>query len=754
MSLLKNIVHSAGSAISSAAKTVVGAVSTAAKTVASVIVSPFISSGTVRPASTTTATTPKLTFSSPANDVEIVNAIADVLQKQKSTIEDWYIDECKWVAQFLTVPVITPATMISALPPAGQTPSASTSSQVRAIVGMFGRITSVITPTSNPTNNDNSVACAQAIANVKALIENICTFATKAKNSGFSPPDNPFAIIAQMNADRGDSFDPINVSTNYASDLVFNIKAYVDLLEAERQGGINFASKDPINQAQLAHISLSFNGLGGSGNVAADIMAFMPDSDQVKQNIAAQELAVLDFTKRVPYILFTLGYNNGSKKGILLGWKKIPDATGFLINRHATFSIASNQINITNDDIKKTTDSYLDYAKTHALSYLEDIDEKSVQLYFDEDMVDDELYTYTLQAYQKQSKAGTLFSIKTKEVQSSLPLEGNILDVLIKMDPGVRQIIGWNKPQNGQEATPRYQINPSTISPWPAYAQCILGNSSYDWLLAAVNIRASVSRKDARTTTRQYSYLNASSDFLKMQMGAGNFVQPENGVAELISKVEDSISTYGIVQTMLEIFQETGISYYFDGRDPADTSPFDKAGTDSLKTSSIFSIIGSAIDPETATVDIRVVANNMAQLSSAQGGTLSAGTVLGQGQKTSVNPSELSVPEQSNATDSLSSEDSLQFISKLGKMDDSIVDLTTFEGISRLMRVIRIFSDFGPDKIKSTVVDVPQPQAPKVSNDQTDTGPSHLEPTSRDEGPVSNPPNISTRNNSRNTQTP
>jgi hypothetical protein len=676
-------------------------------------------------------------FVAPTNDVEIINSIANSLQKQPPALGNWFIDEVLWVAWYLNI------SNARVRPPQPSVqPVITTAPQLSSLKVMIGRLLNPVTPRSNPVDAIRNVQCMMSLANIKLFAERVTDFTAKAKNSGFSPPDNPFVAIAQLNAGRGTTFTPINVSATYASDLVFNIKVYVDLLEAENQGGINFESEDPINKAQLGHVVLSFDGLGGSGNVAADIMSFLPSSDQVKQNIAEQEFAVLDFTRRIPYLLFTLDYNVNGKSGVIIGWKKIADASGYVVQRHSSFAQSDTYVNIDNDRIKADTAKYLDYAKLHALTYLEDFDDAVVQLYFDDALLPDEYYIYTLQAFQYRSQMnGKLFSGASKAVAYTPFTFMQINDVIQKMDPMTRQITGWIPAATWDEQpTPIYKTYPSTISPWPAYAQYLITDPMHDWILAAVNIRASINRGDNRSATRKFSYLNAQHDFLTAMAQAGNLVIPDN-ISEIAKGVENSISQFGVSQTILEILQDTGITYYFDGRDPRDNGVFDRAGTEYI-TTSLFHVIASAIDPDTATIDLKAVAYNMSQLASSPGTDLKVGTDIG-GKNINVNakPSELAIPDPDKQTDT-TAEDPFQFIAKLGKMDDSVVDLTTFDGISKLIRVIRIYSDFGPDKVKA--VTVTTPPTPPPPNRPPPPQPPRQDPpveSPPDEGPSYDPSN-------------
>jgi hypothetical protein len=541
---------------------------------------------------------------------------------------------------------------------------------------------SLTNPVTWTANEATRAQTFQAVSNVLALIARVESFSQRAAAVGYIPPDNPFTVIAGMNSARGNVFSRIVVSDKTASDLVYSIKVVINLIDAENQGAVDLTNRK-INAAQLSHVRLSFDGFGGSGNPATDILRFLPDADAIKEEQARLALSVLDFSKRVPYILFTMEYSpvhGAPPVGTIIGWKKIADASGYIIKRRRVFSRFETEISLDNETLSKQSSVLLNYVKAYATTFFNNIDDSSIMVYLDTQMYPDEYIVYKVQAYQVQSG----------EISATLTIDSTP----VSLTPSNKQSIKGTIASMDSTFT---ENNEETISPWPAFAQYLYGDSTYDWILAAVNTRASITRGDDRATTRKYSYLNAHSSFLFAQADGGKLVKPSDPNS-VIRNITDSVQRYGVSQTIQNLFDETGISYYFEGRDAREDTHFDRAGTESVTTSNLFNVVASAIDPETAIVNLKTLAMNMATLLTQQ--LLDIGTAVQPGQQSSENakPVEIAVPSPEEMT-VMQAEGPLQYIVKLGDLRDSYADLTTFDGISKFMRVVRILSDFGPDKV-------------------------------------------------------
>jgi hypothetical protein len=268
------------------------------------------------------------------------------------------------------------------------------------------------------------------------------------------------------------------------------------------------------------------------------------------------------------------------------------------------------------------------------------------------------------------------------------------------------------------DAIKTYYNFTEAVSPWPAFAQVLYGNSNYDWLLAAANVRASINRLDDTATTRKYSYLIAESTFLFQQADAGSLVMPSD-MNDIITNISTAITKYGVSQVIQNLLDETCISYYYEGRDPQSDPHFTTSATS--QNSNLFNIIASTIDSDTATLDLKSLISNMSQLTRM---SLSSATSTSKNTSTSnASPSEISVSATGSSTNAQKAE-SQQFINELGDLRDATIDLQTFDGISKLMRTIRIISDYGPNRSRTststtTVTEYAKPKTTTTSTAHT-----------------------------------
>lgn len=551
--------------------------------------------------------------------------------------------------------------------------------------------------TDTPNLTQASVG-SSARKNLFIFMTNVSGFATRAKNVGFSPPDNPFVEIARLNSLRSNSSIDLPVTEKQADDIIFNIQAYVDLLEAYAQGAIDL-NKGAFDAAQLEHVTLSYSGLGGTGNNAADLMRLLPDADEIKAKKAAEALSILNFSKRVPKVIFTAEYMPSPSvgpEGVLIGWKKMSDAGGYIVKRHAVIDNSDIEYEISNEDVAKN-DIYMDYAKSYALTFYDNINPESVCLFLDRDVPSHEYFIYRIAAYQTKKESTT--SIVPSDF-IKIHLDGSkkilIINRITELDPGDFEKLGEE-----------------TISPWPVVAEQILGDASLDWILAAANTRDSINRGDTKAISRKYSYLNAHVKFLLEQADQDKLVRP-NSISDVRDAISSAISTYGVMQTIEALLQETGVLYYFDGRDARDDTTFDRAGTLDIKSSGVIGAVAAAIDPESATIDLKALATNLATILS-DGKLEDYTTTLDTAARKAAGAKPQQIDLDPSKINDSSADSGVQYVSLLGEMDDTIVDLTTFDGLSKFMRVIRVMSDFGPNRIppeKPTPVPDPEPPAP------------------------------------------
>lgn len=517
------------------------------------------------------------------------------------------------------------------------------------------------------------------------LINNINGFVARAKNAGYSPPENPFTLAMSFNEGRV-GFTPVLVLDDVALRILKGVNDYLILYAAEQTGQLNFNTA--VNSsAQISSARFSLQGFGGTVDATVDLAKLLPSADEVKAQKALDALSVFDFSKRIPKILFTCEYApDGVNRGILIGWKKVGDAAGYIIKRRNIFDSSERTYGLTNADIEEQNRRFGEYARAWIMTFYDSVDPNSICLYLDADISPNSYYLYNLQSFQLQNGSpGEMFNVEITPFNISQSLKMKIRAQLEALDPN----------------DPSFQgTYPDTISPYPVIAQNILGDSKYDWLLAALNIRNSINRRDPRAETRSYSYLSAQLDFLFSQADAGKFVVPKGRqVAPLISKISDAIAQFGVGQVVKEILQETGALYYFEGKDANDNSLFTNVSSEQ-NVGSLVATIAASIDPETATLNLNTLASNLPVL--MQGGVVATANTLQPKARTSnvdAGVSEIEIPN-SDIVDDVNSADEIRFLRTLGNIGDGIVDLTNVDGIASFMRVLRIFSDIGPNRGK------------------------------------------------------
>ena len=554
------------------------------------------------------------------------------------------------------------------------------------------------------------------------VINRVNDFVARAKNAGFVPPENPFVLAMSYNVGRIGYF-PIKISSAIASKIVKNIVAYVALLDAERTGKLNLNNAN--SSAQLSSVKLSLDGFGGSGDALLDLSKLLPDADEVKTQKATEALSVFDFSKRIPKLLFTAHYApDGIPKGIIVGWKKVPDASGYVIKRRNVFDGNEVTYGLTNSDVNASTARLSEYMKAWILTFYDNVNHSNVCCYLDADVSPHAYFFYKIQSYQLQNGSpGSMFKVETAPHFISQATKVQIRSQLELLDPN-RDKLAKNAASNLRGLPPAQAGNPDLISPWPVLAHFILGDSKYDWLLAAINIRQSINRGDTRSTTRNYSYLAAQLNFLFAQADAGKLVVPKNkNMAELLNNVSDAISQFGTNQVIREVLQETGALYHFEGKDPNDNAMFTNVDASTLGDSGLIATVAAAIDPETATLNLRTLATNLPKLLSGEFVSINSSLAdkVERNSSKTASTTEIEIPNFDKPSDT-AAEDEIRFLRQMGDVGDGIVDLTTVDGIATFMRTVRIFSDIGPNRGAPVVNEVtplfpdpvrPPPPAPR-----------------------------------------
>lgn len=609
-------------------------------------------------------------------DLEIILDLIDVLHTPPPQATPEYNSICQRVSDFLNAhipqkidPIIKSGWTFGKFPEQGNVSSATGSPNDP---GSF--------PDGGWTSHQiDAISANYARQNIYDFINAVNSFIARAKNAGFQPLENPFVVCASYNEGRT-GFTPINISSEKATSLANDIRKYVDLIRADRAGNLSLDA--PIDKAaQISSARFSFDGMGGTGNTSVDLSKIFPDQDTLKEKRALESLSIFDFSKRTPRVIFTTSYApDGTLKGMIIGWKKIPDAAGYVIKRRDLFTGHERTYVVDNALAQASTERLSSYVKAWVLTFYDNIRHDSVYSYLDADLSSDSYYVYKVQAFQnKNDRPGAIFNVETSPVKFTGDDKRSIRSQLERLDPG-----------KGADS----------ISPYPILSHFLFGNSKYDWLLAAVNTRASANRLDSRTTTRGFSYLAAQLDFIFLQADNGKFVVPKGkNLGPVFDNISDAISRFGCSQVIGEVLKETGALYHFDGKDPIDEGTFQDLSNPQSPGSGIVAVVAAAIDPENATMDLKNLSSNLPRLLAGEFVASSDRLgVLNRPKGKSSSTGEIDPPAEFDSTTSVNSEDEIQFLSKLGDLSETIADLTTVEGIGLFMRTVRIFSDVGPSR--------------------------------------------------------
>ena len=626
----------------------------------------------------------------------IVMDVADVIGTPPPEIGQDFLDLCNRVASLLNVSI-----------------ERELRSSVSDVKVDIQRIVTPVSPTEEDPSDpaepvDSPVAIRNAALSYRSAIfsffDAVTSFIATASNAGLVPPDNPFVVIAGLDAARrnemsmivqsagteffpqGNSAYPVKVTAQQADDLVFNMGAFVQLIKAQKQGKIDVdqVAKD---SAQIGSFSFSLAGLGSSGDPAVDLLRFIPSADEIRAQKNLELLSAFDFRKRVPRIVFIADYDVlGKRSGAIIGWKRISDASGYVIKKVSVFERAQATLQVTNADLETSRDSVGSYVEKFVSPFYDDIDFKNVCLYLDTGVSTDQMYRYSVQAFQtRMEEQGRIFTVPTS--------------------PSSFSLVNRNKVQASLSSLANQYFGDSAtgddVNPWPVLSSQVFGDSRFDWILAAVNFRAALNRGESLSDAKDFSYLGARVSSLFSAMDSGRFVLPTS-VDDIISGINSAVSRFGVGQTVSEVFQETGILYYLEGSEPANPDGFNRAGVVDVGRSPALSAVFSAIDPQTTTLDLRVLGENM--LSTLNDSGFSSRTeVMGVRPPASSSPvvpstaQEIVVPDI-GASSAVVAQGDIQFLVSLPSKEDSVIDLTNFDGISKLVRCVRLFSDSGPGR--------------------------------------------------------
>jgi hypothetical protein len=457
---------------------------------------------------------------------------------------------------------------------------------------------------------------------------------------GYLLPDSPFPKIEEINVSRT-LFSAVPLEYNDQIRLVNAGRELSETTTAYEAGTITFTRKPA---AQISSYEFSIDGMAKqSGDPLTDILGYQPDGDFVKRKRALDSLSKLEFSKRKPYLLFTLENPGG---GVAVCWGKMRDASGYVISRRDVFyGVDLPDIALRNDDLVTSTRALLaDERFFQALSFYDWTTAQDVFAFVDDTLARDTLYSYRVSALQKKAPASPfIFDVPMNALLFSPTLVKSTNDAL-------------------EREAKVFGRDPTTMSPYPAIAQAVYGDPSYGWIIAGCNILASRRRGDSDDAVRANSYIGSSVDRLLAEVQAGRVFIPSD-IRKVQETVENAVSSYGISQTILSVLDGTGVTHFISGKDDPNGIQATQQSVEGSTTG--LARILSVIDPETATLDPKLI-------------------VIG-GQANSLRNSSVPVRDSS---------DGVKTFDEI--IDEGVIDLTVYAGVSRFMQLLRTVYDFYP----------------------------------------------------------
>jgi hypothetical protein len=496
-----------------------------------------------------------------------------------------------------------------------------------------------------------------------------------AASQGYVLPADPTPTFNAINATRA-LFAQLTISDDVSTQLSEAAIGLSQVVAAYQAGTITFNRSQPA--AQLSSFEVSVDGMTSpSGDALADVLGYQPDANIVKQQAALSSLAGLDFSKRQPYLLFTADViTNGKRQnGTIVAWQVMHDASAYSVVRTDVFGqVTYPAITLANADVQASTAQLLtDNNFQQVLSYYDWITPSNVYAFVDSGTMPNTLYSYTVTGLQAIAPSSPfLFNVPMSALYLSAAQAAQV-QALIAADL--------------TEFADSGSIN--SVSPYPALAQAVYGDSSLGWILAGVNVQASQTRGDDYDATLLLTYMGAQATDIIQEAAAGRLFVP-NDINSVHANVDAAISSYGVSQTLLAVLDATGMTLFISGKDdPLGSQPTVEALADA--TGGLAKVL-SAIDPQTATLDPQVLAAALSVPTTDSAAKSYTFQEVSSGAPTAVHTFQFGV----NAGSSPPVAVAPSLSSVLGTQT---IDLTTYIGISSLMQLLRTVYDFYPGSL-------------------------------------------------------
>ncbi len=409
-------------------------------------------------------------------------------------------------------------------------------------------------------------------------LSDISAFVVRAGSAGLFVSSDPVPELRRMNAGRRVGREIPDAPDGYR-ELTETLTTLSSLVGREQSGTLTL-DRDP--RIQVGSVEISFDGIDG---LPSDVF----DADSLKRQQALDQLARLDFTKRRVRVLFVSEYEHDGRVDLVVGWRKIRDATGYFMSFRDVFDDSVVTSDVGSRDLDLPESDVLEfYRKTLAPLIGPRVRERDVALFRVGDVGRNRLYSFRVSAYQRVSSSrNDLF----RAVVSRLTMSSSQLDELEALVSG-------------------FTADTQSVTPYPFLSELLYGTRGYGWVLAGLNLLSAFERGSDISTVRSYSYLGADLAGMTAAIRSGAFYVPSD-ISAFGDRLDASLSNFGLSATLGEVLEKCGVLLFFDEREgfDVDTPTLDREAA--LRETSAVAAVLAAVDSETATMDPALVRANM-----------------------------------------------------------------------------------------------------------------------------------------------
>lgn len=501
--------------------------------------------------------------------------LMDVQCQPPEVMTPGYVEACSRAAVLLRSPVlVTPTSLqigsllsLMARPPGVTNPYYS--SLAPSLTGDFYSRLDVRNSVFSMKKN-----CSDVIAKVNALM-------LRARNADVQISSNPFLTISELIRQRErDQTGNAVINESDAGQLIMGVNSLLDFLDKTKNGQIDL-NKDVFNVSQISSFDFSLEGFGTFGKVEDEILKFVPTTADFEAIRTREDREANIFRYKIPRVIFTADYApEGKVRGTLLCFKAL-DASGYQIRKRNVFTGQVYIYTKSSDELKKTTDLYIDYAQAWCGNFYDQIKAEQLVIFLDEETQDDCLYSYSIMAYQNLSKGKSLFDVASKAVATpSLP-------------PGNKDIVD------------------SSVNQWEKISTSIHGSAYYDWAVCGVSYRAAeLANVSLADRTKGYSYTSKASEIPANKLKAASQIQ------DVMKNYYDCVNRMGLDATVRELLVQTGIIAFFESSDALISfySDRQRLSNSGPRSSKLLQAVQTAVDEKMATVDLSLLQTQVSKL--------------------------------------------------------------------------------------------------------------------------------------------